>query len=236
MEINIPIVPGFSLKLDDLASSQNNYPTSRLQKGFLLNGDGQELAEEGVGFGVPILKRGIHTIFPGHVEFTSRSSGSVEQVAAKFTLNLEEKIGRPGFGTVKSQPVYTIKNFLAALIRRIPGLRGALTGASNALRRLFSWETTFEESGFQTYVDILYTIDSRLGIINIEVDLTDLAADELTEFIVMNEQGARHFDMYQDASGILLRGNEIGCWDEVTAEWASFLSSAHKLAFTIEAA
>ena len=69
--------------------------------------------------------------------------------------------------------------------------------------------------------------------LNITVDTTDLPQDGVTEVVVMNEQGARHFDQYRDASGILLRGKEIGCWDEVTSEWASFVSESHGLAFTL---
>ena len=65
VEITVPIFARLFLKLSDLASGDSKYPTARLQKGFLLFQDGQELAEEGVGFGVPVLKRGIQTIFPG---------------------------------------------------------------------------------------------------------------------------------------------------------------------------
>ena len=83
------------------------------------------------------------------------------------------------------------------------------------------------------YVDISYTIDGPSGMLNITVDTTDLPQDGVTEVVVMNEQGARHFDQYCDASGNLLRGKEIGCWDEVTAEWASFVSVSHGLAFTL---
>jgi len=233
MDITIPILAGLSLKLSDLASSHNNYPTARLQKGFLLLQDGQELAEEGVGFGVPVLKRGIQTIFPGQFELTARNKGPVQEVTAKFRMNLVEKIGRPGFGSVKGARIYTIKNSLAALIRHIPPLRGVLTTASNALRRIFGWETMFEEAKFCTYVELIYSIDRQSGIMNIEVDATGLPVDGITEVVVMNEQGARTFDLYRDAGGTLLREKEIGCWDEVTAEWASFISESHGLAFTL---
>jgi hypothetical protein len=233
VDITVPFITGLSLKLSDLSSSNNQYPTARLQKGFLLLKDGQELAEEGVGFGVPVLKQGIQTIFPGQLELATQNKGSIQEVTAKFAMNLEEKIGRPGFGSVESTPVYTIKNSLAALIRRLPQLRGLLTATSNALRRVFGWETTFEEARFCTHVDIIYTIDSRSGNIHIEVDTTDLPVGSITEVVVMNEQGARTFDLYRDAGGNLLRGKEIGCWDEVTAEWASFVSESHGLAFTL---
>jgi hypothetical protein len=233
VDITVPILAGLSLKLSDLASNHNKYPTARLQKGILLLQDGQELTEEGVGFGVPVLKRGIQTIFPGQFELSSRNKGSIQEVTARFKMNLEEKIGRPGFGNVESEWVYTIKNSLAAIIRRFPWLRGLLTTASNVLRRLFRWETTFEEAGYCTLVDVLYTIDSQSGLIIIEVDTTDLSVEGITEVVVMNEQGARIFDQYRDSNGTLQQEKEIGCWDEVTAEWASFVSESHGLVFTL---
>ena len=57
--------------------------------------------------------------------------------------------------------------------------------------------------------------------------------ESLTEVIVMNEQGAHFFDQYRDSSGARLSGKEIGCWDEVTAEEASFASSTHRVAFNL---
>jgi hypothetical protein len=49
----------------------------------------------------------------------------------------------------------------------------------------------------------------------------------------MNEQGAHHFDQYQDSDGISEIGNKIGCWDQVTAASASFSSSGLQLAFSL---
>lgn len=233
MEITIPIFADISLKLIDFSSVQDIYPTSQLQKGILLLKGGEVLAEEGVGFGVPILKRGFQTIFPGGIDFSSRRDGPVTQITAKFTLNLEEKIGRPGSDSVNHSWVYSIKNFLAALIRHVPGLRGLLTGASNAIRRLFNWKTMFVQGEFLTHIDVVYTIDSRAGDIDIEVHTPELLRDGITELIVMNEQGARCFDHYRDANGTQLRGSEIGCWDEVTAESASFMSESHGIGFTL---
>jgi hypothetical protein len=233
VDITIPISAELALKMSDLASSGNEFPTTRLQKGLLLLKEGQELAEEGVGFGVPVLKRGIQTIFPGQVELAAQFHGSITQVTAIFKMNLEEKIARPGQGSVKSHQLYAIKNSLAALIRRIPASRGPLTVASNTLRQMFKWETTFERAGFFSEMRMTYTVGTRPGSIHIEMDTTDLSTDGITEVVVMNEQGAHHFDLYRDASGMLLHGKEIGCWDEVAAEWGSFASETQGVAFTL---
>ena len=224
---------GLSLKIGALTANGKEYPTTQLQKGLILLHDGQELAEEGVGFGVPVLKQGIRTIFPGHIELASQRRGSVWELTATFRLNLEEKIAAPGRASVESKPLYVVKNSLAALIRRFPRLRGLLTAASNGLRWMLGWETTFEDAGFCTTVKMIYTVASQTGKVDVEVDTSDLPTDSITEVVVMNEQGAHHFDRYLDSGGTSLGGKEIGCWDEVTAEEASFISSSHRVAFTL---
>src|SRR4030066_1680581 len=87
-------------------TSENNrgltFPSTRIQKGLVLLYDGQALCEEGVGFGVPILKRGLQTIFPGEVELFPDKSGSPGKFTARYKLNLEEKIGRKDTGTINS--------------------------------------------------------------------------------------------------------------------------------------
>ena len=49
----------------------------------------------------------------------------------------------------------------------------------------------------------------------------------------MNEQGARCFDRYEDSDGAVLRGAGIGTWDEVGADRASFVSTGHRVAFSL---
>ncbi len=234
MEITIPFSSGLELKIDDLAAGGTQYPTARLQKGFILIKDGLELSEEGVGFGVPVLKCGILTIFPGQVNLAAQSNGPVRTVIARFKMNLEEKIARQGNTSLQSPLIYAVKNSLAALIRRIPPLRGLLTFASNMLRRTLKWETTFEEATSYNDVKIGYVFDIPSGVIHVECDTTGLSRAGVTEVVLMNELGAHHFDNYRDSSGALLRKDEIGCWDEVKAECASFISETHGLAFTLQ--
>ena len=175
MEIDLPVLPGLALRIDEYVDSKGDYPTSRLQKGLLLVYNGEELAEEAVGFGVPVLRRGLQTIFPGGVELLSLRRGPVLEVTAIFRMCLEEKISSPELGSLNNKSLYTIKNALAALIRGFPILRGVLTAASGGLRRMFGWETIYEDAGAHTKVKMIYTVYGEAGRIDVEVDATGLA-------------------------------------------------------------
>ena len=236
MAFTIPMAAGIVLKFSTDPAGGKNYPTAGLQKGFLLLQDGQDLAEEGVGFGVPILKRGMQTIFPGASRLISIQEDAARQVTdvqMVYSMNLEERMVRPGFDSVRSKFLYAVKNFLADGIRRIPLLRPLLTAASNALRWLFGWQTTYEQSGTSTTVSVAYSFDRHAGTIQVEVDTAHLSGSGITEVVLMNEQGANAFDEFCDSDGIRLHGSQIGCWDKVTADWASFVSETHGLAFTL---
>lgn len=233
MEINIPINRNISLKVAKVSKSSRDYPTARLQKGLLLVYDGQELVEEGVGFGVPILKQGLHTIFPGDLSFSSQRTGRNQIITALFKMNLEERITTPRNRSIENKQLYSIKNYLAAMIRNFPMSRNLLTAVSNRLRFMFNWETVYKETRYYREVKVIYTIDRIKYQVRIDLDTVGALHDCITEVIVMNEQGARYFDRYQDSDGYFLRENEIGCWDEVTADEASFVCDQYRLAYNL---
>jgi hypothetical protein len=232
MELSIPLFDGLSLKIAERSDDADGYPTRRLQKGLLLFDGRQELAEEGVGFGVPILKRGVETVFPGEMDLAWRRTGPVWEVTAVFAMDLIERLARPGGASLRSGVLYAAKDSLAALHRRAPPLRGPLTAASTTLRRLFGWVTTYEKAEVSARLKVTYTIDGESGRIGVAVDITGLPK-EVTEVVVMNELGGRVFDRYVDADGSDLRGDAIGAWDAVTAASARFVSTAHGVAFSL---
>ena len=235
MGINVPLFKGLSLKIGADLPGGKDYPTARLQKGFLLLDEDQELAEEAVGFGVPILKRGPQAIFPGAATLTCLRRGAAWEITILFKLNLVEKISRGGNENVENRQLYALKNLLAAVIRRLPLSRGLLTTVSSKLRRLFNLETTYADAGFSTEVKMLFTIREETGKIIADIDTGNLPSD-ITEVVVMNELGAHYFDRYLDTSGISLEGEKLGCWDEVNAEEAWFESSLHRVAFRLRQA
>ncbi len=233
MEIDLPIFHDLTLRIADKPDDPKVYPTSRLQKGILMIYRGLDLAEEAVGFGLPVLKKGLQTIFPGKIELDLLHNDSTWVVTAIYTLNLVEKITRPGTAGIRNKLLYATKNYLAALIRRFPPVRTPLTALSSGMRRLFGWETLYEDAGFRDEIRLVYTFNELVGNLQVEADLAFLPHQAISEVIVMNEQGAQSFDQYCDSSGIRLAGKRIGCWDEVAAEEASFASSRHGVAFSL---
>jgi hypothetical protein len=232
MGLNIPISPGISLNFGEPFPDQKDYPTARLQKGFILVDQGVELTEEAVGFGVPVVKRGLRSIFPGDVALTWLKEGSTWVVTAQFKLNLMEKFSRGANENVGNKPFYAVKDFLAEIIRRFPVFRSLLTSISSRLRQMFNWKTTYANGDVTTEMKVIYTVEEGTGKTLVDIDLSGLPPD-LTEVVMMNEQGAHAFDRYQDTSGNSLQGDEIGCWDEVNAQEAWFESSSRQIAFRL---
>jgi hypothetical protein len=233
MKIDLPLTTGISLQIASANHRSISYPTAKIQKGLILLFEGQDLSEEAVGFGVPILQRGLQTVFPGELELSTLEGGASNRISARYKMNREEKLARSGSGTIDNQLLYTSKNVLAALIRRLPFIRGLLTRTSNLLRSTLDWETTYEPTSFSTYLTLIYSIDAGTGRIKIELSEQEHNPEGISEVIMMNEQGAHHFDQYEDSNGISEHGNEIGCWDQVLAPQASFISSRHQIAFSL---
>ncbi|MDD5672988.1 MAG: hypothetical protein PHC61_02390 [Chitinivibrionales bacterium] len=233
MEITIPLFREIALKISDGRDGQNQYPTSALQKGLLLMSQNHNLAEEAVGFGVPIVKLGLTTIFPGAVELTCEEQGPHWRFKAIYAMNLTEKIAGPRRLTLDNTWIYMIKNSLAAVMRRVVFMRSLLTAVSSGLRWFLQLKTTFGPAEFSARIPVHFDIDGKTGTIHVEVDTGDLGGHGITEVVVMNEQGAHYFDCYEDSSGLKLSGKKTGMWDLVTAERASFTSDTHAVRFTL---
>lgn len=228
----LPLFDGLALAFGDTHEHAKLYPTSHLQRGFRLMDHGEDLAEEAVGFGVPVARMGLQTLFPGSVAMEWPSEGSLAPIRARYKLDRAEKFAQVGGRTVDGRLFYTAKNLLEDVIRRWPISRTALMTTSSALRRIFHWETTYTDAGFATELMVTYRIDGGAGRLSVEIEAQNLPA-AITEVVMMNEQGARPFDRYGDSSGLALQGRGIGCWDEVRGETAWFESGRRKVGFKL---
>lgn len=215
------------------ARSARGYPTERLQKGLVLLDGGRDLSEEGVGIGVPVLKRGLQAIFPGSMTLAARAEEHTWRVTATYRMDLVERLADDQGGSVRSRSVYALRDALAAAHRRVPALRSPLTALSNAARRRLRWVTTFVKVPPVATIPVDYRVAEGGSVVTVEADLRGLTADAVTEIALMTELGAGAFDRYEDAAGSSLRGAAIGTWDSVSAATASFVDSRRGLAFTL---
>ena len=224
---------GLELRITDDGAPATSYPTGRLQRGLVLLDGGRDLSEEGVGIGVPVLKRGLQAIFPGSMTLAVLSEGPAWRVRATYRMDLVERLGGDRGGPVRSRSVYALRDVLAAAHRRVPALRAPLTAVSNAARRRLGWVTTFELVPPVATIPVDYRVAESGAVVTVAVDLRDVPAGAATEIALMNELGAGAFDRYEEAAGASLRGDAIGTWDPVDAATASFVSSRRGLAFTL---
>lgn len=231
MKLDFSLAPDIGLQITSGINLSSPYPTARIQKGLVLIYQGLDLSEEAVGFGVPVIKRGLQTIFPGEVDLYLHGGSLHTRVSARYKLNLEERVASNGNHSLKNRFIYSSKNSLAAMIRHFPLMRKFLTSTSNVLRSTLALETKYETSDFSTTVVLTYTIDERARMINIELAGGDFLANSISEIIIMNEMGAHHFDQYQEVNRARQQGDEIGCWDLVHAEHAAFIDDKHRLSF-----
>jgi hypothetical protein len=208
------------------------FPTSGLQKGLLLLDEGQELSSEGVGFAVPILKRGPRAVFPGSAEITV-NHGRPRSITMTFTIDRVERLGGRRHRLFLHRPLDGAREAFALLYRRAPLLRRPLLAASNGIRWLLHVRTRFEQTTPVAVVPVTCTAGEAPGDVLVSVDLSHVP-DAVTEIVLMNELGADAFGRYVDSDGADLRGAGIGAWNQVRAATGSFLAEEGGVAFTLE--
>ena len=208
------------------------YPTSGLQNGLLLLDEGQELSSEGVGFAVPVLKRGPRAVFPGSAEITV-IHGDPHSVTLTFTMDRVERLGGRRHRLFLHRPLDEAREAFALLYRRAPPLRRPLLAASNGIRWLLRVRTRFEQTTPVAVVPVTCTAGEAPGDVLVTADLSHLP-ETVTEIVLMNELGADVFGRYLDSDGGDLRGASIGAWNQVRAATGSFLAEQGGVAFTLE--
>jgi len=149
-------------------------------------------------------------------------------------MNLVERMVVKSSKTIDSKAFYKIKECFSWLHREYPRLRGILVRSSNSLRRTCNIETRFENIASAGIVSVVNTINTKKGIIHVDVDISNMKTEGCTEVNIMNELGANHFNRYSDSNGLFLKGNSIGTWEEIFADEVSFIDPCDKIAFTLK--
>jgi hypothetical protein len=232
--IRIEMPLGICLHIKNPEIEPVDYPACRIQKGLVLVHKNRDLSEEGIGFAVPVLKFGHETIFPGNACVTTGKNGDISVVKIDYDMNLVERMAVKSRKRIDSKTFYKIKEYFSWLHRKYPLVRGILVSSSNSLRRTCDIETIFEKNTSAGIASIVNTVNTKKGIIHVDVDISNVKIKGCTEVNIMNELGANHFDRYQDSNGLFLKGNAIGTWDEIFADEASLIDFCDNIAFTLK--
>ena len=215
--------------LGTLTAGSGSYPASRIQKGLVLGLKDRDLSEEGVGFGVPVLKFGLESIFPGSWRMSAEKQDGFFLIKADFRMNLVARMAKKS-NIINNHIFCWARETFSKIHREDHGFRGGMSFLSSILRRSLDLEDTFCEIPTLGFVRVTYLITGS----RIDIELKFPLVDGCTELIVLNEQGANCFDTYKDTDRRILSGKEIGSWDEANANYASFIDPLDKLSFTLK--
>ena len=204
--------------------------TAPLHKGLVLVYDGLELIEEGIGFGVPVVKYQDKTYFSSKAKVTIKKENQNIMLEKKYVLDL---ISRKRFFKA-----YVNDDFYS-LIHKIfeKGYLGHSTMAPfnnkiMELREFFRIKTDFHKVKPRGTITTHYLFEPKC--IKVSVDFSNLDFKDCLETLVLNEQGASHFQNYSDSNGLKLLGRKIGAWDQMKAKEASLTNSNGTLTFTLQ--
>lgn len=203
----------------------NHLETSPLHKGLVLLYRGRELIEEGVGFGVPVVKYADKTYFPGKatVSINDRTLTKV------YTLNMisVKKLGAAGY--IDDRLYSTLRRNFERLYlqKKLKGLFNKVMEVRDALKV----STEFQMVKPRGKVTVTYSCQPSC--IGIHADYSELSLDGCREMLMLNEQGSSYFQKYVDSDGSVLVGNQIGAWDPVNAGSASLQSISWPLKFSV---
>lgn len=227
--ITVPLDTRMSVRLYS-DCRPNCLETAALQKGLVLLIDGKEVIEEGLGFGVPIVKYKDKTFFCGDADVSVRREDLGFTLTKTYILDTVslKKIG---------QSSYIDDGFYSALrksFERIYLKRKRINFLLNKImeiRQFAKIKTEFITVKPRGTIVVNYRC--RQGTVDIEVDFSRVALTKCDELLVLNEQGSSIFQTYKDTSGIVLSGSRIGAWDVVKANQAYLQTPKGQISFSL---
>ena len=168
--------------------------TGPLQKGLVLLFDGKERVEEGVGFGVPVVKYLDKTYFSGTAKISKQKTQSGSIIKKTYLMDTISKKTWRGS--------YINDNFYSTWHKRFAKIYLSHKELSPFFNRLMEFrelariKTEFVTVKSRGIVKIEYKIKDSS--VEINVDFSDLSLNGCEELLVLNEQGSTVFNTYRD--------------------------------------
>jgi hypothetical protein len=209
----------------------NCLETGALQKGLVLLVDGNELIEEGMGFGVPIVRYADKTFFSSTAEVSIRKVGSESILTKIYSLDTVsmKKFGQASY--IDDDLYSSLRKTFQMLYLKHKKLTPIFNKAME-LRDLANIKTEFITVKPRGTITVTYHCQPTTIII--QIDFSNITLNKCLELIVLNEQGSRVFKRYVDSNGLTLLGSKIGAWEEVTAKRASLQSAKQEVSFILQ--
>jgi len=202
---------------------------SQLHKGLVLLLDGKELIDEGIGFGVPVVKYEDETYFSSSADSTETLNERNVLVKSFLMDTISRK--RVGKAAYINESVYS---FFHRFFEKTYLNWKKLTFLFNAimeLRRILKVETDFVKATPRGTITLTYTCLPDM--VRVSVDLTGLNRAGCKQILFLNEQGSSFFRKYVDSDGLTLSDQDIGAWAIVKAKEASLSDFAGSLTFSL---
>ena len=206
-----------------------NLEVAALQKGLVLIVNDSELIEEGVGFGVPVIKYSDTTFFSrtatAYVEEQNENS---IMIVKDYLLDSISKKQIHGASINASLHSIFHKAFEKAYIH--PGKMRPIYDWTMRLRRIFGVETYFAKVPPRGKVSITY--DCYPDHINVSADFSKLDTTGCCELLILNEQGAAFFRKYKNGN-VVLHDTKIGPWTKVDTGDPEFTDTTKNISFSM---
>jgi hypothetical protein len=225
----IPISESLALRIYANTDPQNT-KIADLQKGLILLFNGKSVVGEGTGFGVPIVKYSDETVFSGSSTVHVRKHGEIFEIRKEFFMDL---IIRDRFRNFKleNQQIRALFDEISLLYQKHKHFARSILMLKGLLFK-FGIKSSFMRSPHKGTVIVIYIIGRNR--IQVKSDFSLLERANLDKFFVLNEQGAHFFRTYLDSESVRLVDEEIGVWNDVTAQSAEILNEQNKIGFRLK--
>ncbi len=221
----------FGVKIDGhfsaRISQKQSHPglkTSGLEKGLLLARDGRDIAEGGMGFGVPVVRYRDSMYFSKDAVLSSSPSSP----SKAFQLNSIEQ------ANVGGHVVGMGAGALARLYRSSRPFRGPIIKVGQVANRLVPTRAEFKDVPSRGQVTVKYR--AFPGRIRVSCDMAKLDRRGCRGIFILNEQGPSFFRNYDDSNGQRLADEGIGAWEQVTADEARLSDIGSTFSFALRKA
>jgi hypothetical protein len=203
-----------------------------LQKGLVLVFDGEELIDEGMGLGTPVVRYSNHTYFSSSARSSIEYEDDTSLVLKKSFFIDSTSRTRIWKGPFINARIYHLLHLAFARSYVSKGHPNRFLTKLIGIRRSLGIRTQFIQAKSKGKVTITYRWFSN-GI-QVRADLSELHRSGCEEILVMNEAGSTFFRRYIDRNGLELLDDEIGAWNRVEASEASLSNLDGTLLFSLE--